>query len=94
MELAHWRDEKHHFTEYEVFSGLRLTLCNFCDVDFSSYNPEFFGLPPKSKLGLSKMNVSRAVSDASPGIDKFCSHCGYRLAFLRFVQRARELHAS
>lgn len=92
-ELEHFREGKHTFTEYEVFPPLKLVLCNFCDVDFGSRDPKFFGLPPGARIGLKYMRACRSVETKTLALDKFCPECGLRLAFLRFVQRAREQHA-
>jgi hypothetical protein len=92
-ELDHFREGRHTFTIYEVFPGLELTLCDFCAVDFTSYNPEFFGLPKHSRVGLGKMNFVRAVDQPSVQPGKLCTQCGLRLTFARFVVLARERHA-
>ena len=91
-EVKHWTE--HKFTEYEVFPGLRLVLCNFCDVDFESYHPDFFGLKDRKRMGLRHMSIVRGVTPSALGKDKYCASCGYRLAFLRFVHSARQQHAS
>jgi hypothetical protein len=92
-ELEHFRQGKHTFTEYEVFPPLKVVLCNFCDVDFGSHDPTFFGLPARTRIGFEYMRPCRPVEVKALARDKFCPHCGLRLAFLRFVQRAREQHA-
>jgi hypothetical protein len=91
-ELEHFRAGTYTFAEYEVFPGQPLTLCNFCDVDFGSYDPAFFGLPPHTKLGYQYMRRLRPVDDPSLGTDKYCPRCGYRLRFLRFVAQSRQQH--
>lgn len=48
-EIEHFRLGKHTYQRFEVFAGLELTLCNFCMVDFGSYDPTFFGLPRGSR---------------------------------------------
>lgn len=93
QELSHFRDNKHQYAEYEVFPGLNLMLCDFCMIDFASYKPAFFGLADGTRLGVEKMNFVKDVLNASLGWDKFCPDCGYRLSFLRFLQKAREQHA-
>jgi hypothetical protein len=44
IELEHLASGRHTYAEYRVF-GECIVLCNFCRVDFSSYDPEYFGLP-------------------------------------------------
>jgi hypothetical protein len=92
-EIEHFRDGLHTFSEYEVLPGLTLVLCNFCDVDFGSYDPGFFGLPPESRVGYGSLRHIRSLEAPALAKDKYCPSCKKRLAFLRFVQRARELNA-
>jgi hypothetical protein len=66
----------------------------FCQVDFGSYDPTFFGLPKDARIGYGKMQFVRVVEDVHIGKDKYCPECGYRLAFLEFLEKARELHGN
>jgi hypothetical protein len=84
---------KHHYNEYQVFPGLNLVLCNFCDVDFGSYSPEHFGPKCKTSPDLSTMQLVRAIRDVRLSQDKFCQECGHRLAFLRFLVAVRAQHS-
>jgi len=86
---------RHTFAEYKIFGDLSLVLCNFCQVDFSSYDPTFFGLPLGERLGMGSGRGWDFIRDVQPFIakDKYCSHCGHRLSFLRFVAQARRQHA-
>jgi hypothetical protein len=63
-------------------------------VDFSSYDPTFFGLSRGRRVGLE--SGWQFVRDVEPVItkDKCCSNCGFRLPFLQFVADARELHGA
>lgn len=88
-ELLHFRKGQHSYAEYEVLPGLNLILCNFCDVDFGTFDPAFFGLARNASIGYQSMRLVGAVQDPSIGKDKFCAACGYRLAFLRFVRQSR-----
>src|SRR5215470_16951308 len=92
-EIEHFRRGKHSYREYEIFASLRLTLCNFCDVDFGSFDATFFGLPPGARIGLQYFLPLEPVRDPALGHDKYCAGCGYRLKFLRFIAAARRLHA-
>ena len=75
-----------------IFGELTLVLCDFCQVDFGSFNPEFFGLPKDTRIGYEKMQFLRDVEGARISKDKVCPNCKYRLPFLKFVQQARELN--
>ena len=90
--IEHFRAGEHTYAEYEVFPGLPLVLCNFCQVDFSSYRPEYFGLPPRAKIGLRSMRFIRDVHPTQTDHDKYCGQCNRRLRFLRFVSNARRVH--
>ena len=92
QEIEHARQGKHKYAEYRIFGDLSLVLCDFCQVDFSSYDPTFFGLPMGTRVGMER--GWQFVRDVEPVItkDKCCTKCGYRLPFLEFVARARELH--
>ncbi|NLC23014.1 MAG: hypothetical protein GX776_00855 [Oxalobacter sp.] len=48
-ELSHLAAGRHTYSEYEIFPELTLVLCDFCDVDFGSYDPVWFGLPKQAK---------------------------------------------
>jgi hypothetical protein len=69
-------------------------LCNFCQVDLTSADPQFFGLPPRTKIGLGSMQFVRDVHASQSDQDKYCGHCGHRLRFLRFVSEARRVHGA
>jgi hypothetical protein len=94
LELENFRAGKHTYAEYEVFPGLPLVLCNFCQVDFTSADPQYFGLPPRTKIGLGSMRFVRDVHASQSDQDKYCGQCGHRLRFLRFVSEARRVHGA
>ncbi len=89
VELDHFRRGVHKYHELEVLPGHRLVLCDFCMVDFGSYSPVFFGLPRDARIGYESMVHIRALDPGTLGRDKFCSQCGYRLKFLKFVLAVR-----
>jgi hypothetical protein len=89
-EIKHFKS--HKYSEMRIFGNLSLILCNFCQVDFGSFNPEFFGLSRKSKIGFEKMQFVNSVENVSIVLDKFCPECHHRIQFLKFVADARELH--
>lgn len=93
-EIEHFVSGKHTFADYEIFPPLQLTLCNFCDVDFGSFDPTYFGLPRSVRIGYQYMRLIQPVREPALGRDKFCPSCNRRLSFLRFVAQARQQHRS
>ena len=93
-ELDHLRTGKHDYAVFTVFPGLEITLCDFCRVDFGSYNPDFFGLPKHKRIGFEKMTLVRSIDHPAIHPDKVCTQCGLRLTFARFVDLARKQHAT
>ena len=91
-EIEHFLQQKHSYAEYSVFPPLSVVLCNSCDVDFGSFDPAFFGLPARARIGFQYMTLVGPVTNEHLAKDKFCPSCGYRLAFLKFVKRARDQH--
>jgi len=87
--LEECRTGHHTYAEYEVFPGVAAVLCNFCDVDFGSYDPTVFGLPNGTKIGSERMHLIRVVKPEI-GKDKYCPTCQHRLAFLTFKETAKE----
>lgn len=82
----------HTYAEYRIFGELSLVLCDFCQADFSSYDPAFFGLPRGRKVGRERgWDFVREVQ-TFVAKDKYCSGCGHRLSFLVFVAKARQLN--
>ncbi|MBB5030545.1 hypothetical protein HNQ65_000099 [Prosthecobacter vanneervenii] len=94
MEVVHAQKGRHTYAEYRVFGALSLVLCNFCQVDFTSYAPAYFGLPSGTQIGLGGRDwqLIREMP-ATVRKDKCCASCGHRLSFLEFVLQAREIHA-
>ena len=91
-EIEHFRQGKHTYQRIEVLPGLELNLCDFCMLDFGSYDPTYFGLPRGARVGFERMRVVRDVVNPSAGKDKYCPECRRRLTFLRFASEARILH--
>ena len=90
-------DEREHFDErqyitYEIFEGLRLTLCDFCTVDFGSFKPEFFGLKNEKRLSLSDFTFVEQIEYPEITKDKYCPECSARLRFLKFVAEVRRIN--
>lgn len=93
-EIEHALAGRHTYAEMRIFDNLTLVLCDFCQVDFGSFNPQTFGLPREARIGYDKMQFIRSVKEIHIGKDKVCLSCKYRLPFLKFVQRARELYGN
>ena len=85
-ELEHYRE--HTYSEVRALGVEGIVLCDFCDVDFASYDPTFFGLPRGTRLQFPEH--LRGVEQIRIGKDKFCPACRARLAFLKFVSKVRE----
>lgn len=92
-EITHYEEGLHTYAEYEVFEGLNLILCNFCDVDFASFDTSIFGLSKGARVDISTMKLVRQVESPKISKDKFCVKCGLRLAFLRFLAAAKKQNA-
>jgi hypothetical protein len=92
-ELEHLREGRHTYQLLRVLDGVEMVLCNFCMVDFGSWDPTYFGLAPGTRIGFEKMQFLRDVGASDRGKDEFCPACGHRLAFLREVAACRERHA-
>lgn len=85
--LDHYRE--HKFTEYEVYFEQRLILCDFCDVDFSSFDPTYFGFKKGQRIGLNDFNYVREITNKELYFDKYCNECNLRLPFLKFIEKCR-----
>ncbi len=75
--------------EYHVFEiwGQEIVLCDFCDADFGSYSPDYWGLP-EGPLPDYPLHLVRKVESPSIGRDLYCANCNHRLDFLLFRSRA------
>jgi hypothetical protein len=91
-EIGHALAGRHTYAEVRIFGDLTLVLCDFCRVDFGSFDPDVFGMPKGARIGYEKIQFLRDVEEIRIGKDKVCPQCRHRLPFLRFVQKAREVH--
>jgi hypothetical protein len=91
-ELDEARAGEHTYAEYRIFGDLALVLCDFCQVDFGSYDPTIFGLPLGKSVGMQR--GWQFVRDVPASIEKgkCCPECNRRLPFLEFMVAARERH--
>jgi len=87
-ELNHLAEGRHKYAAVSVLHS-SIVLCDFCQVDFTSYDPEFFGQGRGFRPGKDVVFV-RDVLDPQPTKDKYCPKCGRRLAFLRFLAAVRQ----
>jgi hypothetical protein len=93
-EIEHALSGRHTYAEYRIFGDLTLVLCDFHQVDFGSYDPAYFGLPKNTRIGFQKMQYVRSVEEIRITKDKYCPECDRRLAFLKFLEQARQLNTS
>lgn len=93
-EILHLHENRHTYTTHEIYEGLRLTLCDFCAVDFGSYLPEYFGLKDSRGIGMLDFNLVKQIEHPEVVKDKFCPECSRRLEFLKFVVEIRRISAT
>lgn len=87
LELEHYKEHKYH--EYILYHDLRLVLCDYCDVDFGSFDPTYFGFTKNTQIGYQDFQLIREVIDIRLVQGKFCEQCGFRLPFLNFIRDCR-----
>ena len=92
-EIQHFDEKKHVYAEFKVY-GASLILCSFCDVDFSSYDPEFWGFPRNKRLGYGSEGFQKLcempVASLSVKKGEFCPKCRARLTYLRALAEVRK----
>lgn len=92
-ELVDLAAGRHTYAVYRIF-GLPIVLCDYCDADFASYYPGYFGLPDGDRSALGNLEFIRDIDPAAqPRYDKYCPECQHRLAFLEFVIAARAVNS-
>ena len=79
---------RHTYSEVLAF-GVPLVVCNFCEVDFTSYDSDYFNRPLGTKQGLGEFVFIREIADPAPAEDKYCPACSRRLSFLKFLAAVR-----
>lgn len=73
--------------------GQEIVLCDFCEADFDSYDPDFLGLPEECANNYPSERISK-VDNPLPGEDSYCPECGCRLAFLTFLKNVRDKNST
>jgi hypothetical protein len=89
IEIEHLNEKIHIYATYEIYQRLRLTLCNFCAVDFGSHKVEYFGFKNGKRIGFDDFNFVRQIEHPEVSKGKFCPECSARLKFLIFVAEIR-----
>lgn len=71
--------------EYHVFElwERNIVLCDFCDADFGSYYPDYWGMPRDSPSDF-PLHIVRKIEIPCIEQDLYCASCDHRLAFLLF----------
>ncbi len=92
-EVEHFRSGRHEYRLVSAF-GERMVLCDFCVVDFGSYEPGFFGLPPSTRIGLGTQHLVVMEPVLAPQLSKdaHCEGCSRRLKFLTWLEAVRRRH--
>jgi hypothetical protein len=92
-ELDDFRAGIHVYREWIIYNDLRLVLCDFCDVDFGSYIPSYFGFKNGKRLSLTDFAFVRDMHNPVIEKDNYCTECRKRLKFLKFLAAIREMNA-
>ena len=81
--------------EYHVFElwETEIVLCDFCDADFGSYHPDYWGLP-EGPLPEYPLQLVRKVDSPCIAKDFYCACCKHRLAFLMFRSHSLSRNAA
>jgi len=91
-EIEHFNKKIHTYTTYEIYEGLRLTLCNFCALDFGSHKSEYFGFKKGTGPGFGDFSIVKQVDHPEVRKDKFCPECSAGLKFLKFLAEIRRIN--
>ena len=90
-EINHFNEGIHTYKIFNVYKGLKLQLCNFCQVDFGSYKSEYLGFKNKETLFINDFEFISDVKNPEITKDKYCPSCNKRLKFLNFIKKIRNL---
>ena len=92
-ELKELSDGGHEYHKFSIF-GEEIILCDFCDADFGSYYPDFFGLSGKVPADAQyELELIDKITNPTPIKDFYCEDCKHRYAFLNFIKKAREYNS-
>ena len=90
IEIVHFYEHIHTYTTYNILGLGKLTLCDFCVVDFASYTPLFWQSPTNRRITLEDFEYACIPQNTQIVQDKFCPTCNSRSRFLQFVIHVRE----
>ncbi len=90
QEIEHLSQGEHDYHVFEIW-GCEIVLCDFCDADFGSYLPRYWGLP-EGPLPDYPLRLIRKLQSPKVSQDAYCASCKHRLAFLSFRQQALARH--
>ena len=90
-EVEQFARGEHRYHVFELW-GREIVLCDFCDADFGSYFPDYWGMPQRPHPDY-PLRLVRALESPATGQDFYCGNCKHRLAFLVFRQHAKTHHA-
>lgn len=87
-EFEDLKQKEHTYAVFRAFGHHEIVLCDFCDADFGSYLPPYFGLPDTGRVIDDRCLefVSDLPQPWEITKDKFCPECAHRLKFLLFRQ--------
>jgi len=91
-ELEELKKLEHEYHLFNVF-GEKIVLCDFCDADFGSYYPEYFGFPEGSPQDY-PMDLIKKITEPKPSKDHYCPKCQHRLSFIAFLTKVRKKNAT
>lgn len=92
-ELRELAAGEHEYNRFRIF-GQEIVLCDFCDVDFGSYYPSWFGLAGRSPGAVNyDLEFVAGVPNPQPATDLVCDNCKHRLAYLKFLVNSRRTNA-
>lgn len=81
------------YNVYRIFNQIEISLCELCAMEFSQYDPHYFGLLSSQELKYGKMQFIKSVREPQVGKDKYCPSCQKRLSFIKFVLEVRNKDA-
>jgi len=85
-ELEELSRNRHIYHVFRAFDLTNIVLCDFCDADFGSYKPDYFGYPHTGQvIGTDGLElVGELPKPWESKREEYCPKCQHRLAFLEF----------